>query len=262
MRAALPSFTPAAAPQPAAAAAAAAAGVRCLSSAADSIPAEETPNPNALKFRPLLSRPLVNKKGKVTSTQFYRGSSNTSDSPMAQALLQVEGVSSVLIGAGFVSVVKTAEADWASLKPLVEEAIRSSVDAQLAAAAAAAAAEESEEAAAAGAAAAAAAEAKAAAANAPLSEEEAELFESIKETINHRVKPMLQSDGGDVEVLRFDAESGALYVHLLGSCQGCPSSTVTVKRGMEQMLKYYYPEVEEVIECDENGDPIEPSEDE
>ncbi|KAL8452963.1 hypothetical protein Emag_002049 [Eimeria magna] len=120
----------------------------------------------------------------------------------------------------------------------------SSTSAQLECAAEAAAAEKEESAAAAAAAAATKAEEKASPA-APLAEEDTELFESIKETLNHRVRPMLQSDGGDLEVLRFDRERGELYVHLLGSCRGCPSSTVTVKRGMEQMLRYYYPEQQE-----------------
>ncbi|KAL8431925.1 hypothetical protein Efla_002762 [Eimeria flavescens] len=224
----------------------------------DRILSEETPNPHALKFRPLVSRPLVNTKGKVATRNYTKASPNISDSPMASAILQVEGVESVLLGAGFVSVGKRPEADWVTLKPLVEAAIRASTAAQLSCASEAAAAER-EEAAAAAAAAAKEAEGKpASSASSPLGEEDLELFESIKETLNHRVRPMLQSDGGDLEVLRFDRERGELYVHLLGSCRGCPSSTVTVKRGMEQMLRYYYPEVEAVIECDENGDPLEP----
>ncbi|KAL8444094.1 hypothetical protein Emed_006381 [Eimeria media] len=213
--------------------------------------------------------------------------------------LKVEGVESVLIGAGFVSVVKSGDTDWDELRPLVEDAIsgnrhesrvapspaaaaadahvlgwaffivaRIPAAAALECAAEAAAAEKEESAAAAAAAAAAKAEEKASA-PAPLAEEDAELFESIKETLNHRrglpppaapspapaasaAAPAAaavaadccgQSDGGDLEVLRFDRERGELYVHLLGSCRGCPSSTVTVKRGMEQMLRYYYPEI-------------------
>ncbi|OEH78370.1 family domain-containing protein [Cyclospora cayetanensis] len=299
---------------------------RFLSSSAspvmESIPVEETPNPNALKFRPLLPRPLVNAKGSFASRNFTKtspgtilappplllesalllsspvppsaalplvkgasgvcliltgrqpttarkknhkittfsahfpsGFSGVADSPMAQAILQERGVVSVLLGAGFVSVVKEAEAQWEDLKPREHAHEASS------------------------------------AAEAPMGPEEEELFESIKETLNCRVRPMLQGDGGDLEVLRFDSETGQLYVHLLGSCQGCPSSTVTVKRGMEQMLKYYYPEasglhpalcsvarsviscrlstartlargVEAVVECDENGEPLQPEDEE
>ncbi|KAL8269536.1 hypothetical protein Esti_006553 [Eimeria stiedai] len=250
----------------AATAAAAAARGRCgLASEAEGrgcrIPSEETPNPNALKFRPLLLldaflRGFLRSEIACLCPFVLFVDAELADSPMAAAILQVDGVESVLIGAGFVSVVKSGETDWDRLKPLVEDAIGSSTAAQLACAAEAAAAEKEE----AATAAATQAEEKASAA-APLAEEDVELFESIKETLNHRVRPMLQQgDGGDLEVLRFDRERGELYVHLLGSCRGCPSSTATVKRGMEQMLRYYYPEVEAVIECDENGEPLEPEE--
>ena len=69
----------------------------------------------------------------------------------------------------------------------------------------------------------------------------------IKEIIQTRVRPFVQDDGGDITFLRFEPESGKVFVEMKGSCAGCPSSSVTLKSGIENMLKHYVPEVKEVL---------------
>ena len=69
----------------------------------------------------------------------------------------------------------------------------------------------------------------------------------IKEIITTRVRPFVQDDGGDITFLRFEEQTGIVYVEMKGSCAGCPSSAVTLKNGIENMLKHYVPEVKEVL---------------
>ena len=69
----------------------------------------------------------------------------------------------------------------------------------------------------------------------------------IKEIITTRVRPFVQDDGGDITFLRFEEQTGIVFVEMKGSCAGCPSSAVTLKNGIENMLKHYVPEVKEVL---------------
>ena len=69
----------------------------------------------------------------------------------------------------------------------------------------------------------------------------------IKEIIDSRIRPNLQDDGGDAKYVSFDEETGVLRLRLVGACAGCPSSTATLKGGIEKMLTYYVPEIKEVI---------------
>lgn len=87
--------------------------------------------------------------------------------------------------------------------------------------------------------------------------ETADLEDETREMINMRVKPFVQQDGGNIEVMRFDKGTGVVYVHLSGSCAGCPSSDVTMQIGAKAMLRHYFPEVSDVRRCDENGEPLE-----
>eukprot|EP00918_Siedleckia_nematoides_P078885 GHVU01172706.1.p5 GENE.GHVU01172706.1~~GHVU01172706.1.p5 ORF type:complete len:105 (-),score=18.70 GHVU01172706.1:1804-2118(-) len=87
--------------------------------------------------------------------------------------------------------------------------------------------------------------------------ETADVEDEIREMINVRVKPFVQQDGGNIEVIRFDKGTGVVYVHLSGSCAGCPSSDVTMQIGVKAMLRHYFPEVSDVRRCDENGEPLE-----
>jgi NFU1 iron-sulfur cluster scaffold homolog, mitochondrial len=75
------------------------------------------------------------------------------------------------------------------------------------------------------------------------SEEDSEVVGQIKELIETRVRPAVAADGGDIIFKGFDGDSGIVSLHLQGSCAGCPSSTITLKNGIENMLRHYVPEV-------------------
>ena len=77
----------------------------------------------------------------------------------------------------------------------------------------------------------------------------------IKELLHHRIRPAIQSDGGDISLHSFDEASGEVRVKLEGSCVGCPSSSVTLKAGVENMLRHYIPEVTSVVDVDQEGEP-------
>ncbi|MDQ7017570.1 MAG: NifU family protein [Robiginitomaculum sp.] len=76
--------------------------------------------------------------------------------------------------------------------------------------------------------------------------ETAEIVEQIKELIDTRVRPAVARDGGDIVFQRFDVDTGLVYLHMRGACAGCPSSTMTLKHGIENLLKHYVPEVSAV----------------
>ncbi len=79
----------------------------------------------------------------------------------------------------------------------------------------------------------------------------------IKEIITTRVRPFVQDDGGDITFLRFEEQTGIVYVEMKGSCAGCPSSAVTLKNGIENMLKHYVSEVKEVLAEDPKNSQLE-----
>lgn len=144
------------------------------------------------------------------------------NSPLASRLFGLPGVQGVFLGADFVSVSKDATTDWSVLKPLVLAALMDHLstgqpilnphyqDSQNPA------------------------------------EEDDEISAQIRELIETRVRPMVAMDGGDIMFDHFEADSGIVFLHMRGACSGCPSSTATLKSGIENMLKHYVPEVTEV----------------
>jgi len=179
------------------------------------IQTEQTPNPATLKFLP--GREVI-AKGVVDFTD----PEQTQGSPLARRVFAVEGVTGVFLGTDFVTVTKAAGEDWYALKPAVLGAIMEHFlsgdpvlepDAGLA-----------EEA-------------------APADDED-ELVKQIRELIDTRVRPAVAQDGGDIIFRGF--ERGVVYLHMRGACSGCPSSTITLKNGIENLLRYYVPEVVEV----------------
>ncbi len=177
------------------------------------IQTEPTPNPATLKFLP----------GRVVMEQ---GTANFPDpasagrSPLAERLFALSGVTGVFLGSDFISVSKDEAADWYQLKPSVLGAIMEHFTAGLPVilgGATEAAAEE---------------------------EEGDEVVQQIKELLETRVRPAVAQDGGDIIFHRY--EDGIVYLHMQGSCSGCPSSTATLKAGIENMLRHYVPEVVEV----------------
>ena len=179
------------------------------------IQTEQTPNPATLKFLP--GREVI-AKGVVDFTD----PEQTQGSPLARRVFAVEGVTGVFLGTDFVTVTKAAGEDWYALKPAVLGAIMEHFlsgdpvlepDAGLAEEAAPA-------------------------------EDEDELVKQIRELIDTRVRPAVAQDGGDIIFRGF--ERGVVYLHMRGACSGCPSSTITLKNGIENLLRYYVPEVVEV----------------
>jgi len=185
------------------------------------IQTQSTPNPATLKFLP--GRDV----SPGTPYEFI-SLEEAAASPLATALFGVNGVRAVFLGSDFVSITKSDEADWAHLKPQALAAIMdhfvsgAPVIADTSAQPAEASAEEDDVA---------------------YEGETAEIVAEIKELIATRVRPAVANDGGDIIFKRFDAETGIVHLTMRGACSGCPSSTMTLKQGVENLLRHYVPEV-------------------
>ncbi|MDR3518649.1 MAG: NifU family protein [Azospirillaceae bacterium] len=177
------------------------------------IQTEQTPNPASLKFLPGV--PVIDRG----SADFPdRGTADRS--PLAQTLFEIEGVTRVFLGADFVTVTKADEQDWYVLKPSVLGALMEHFSS-----------------------------------NRPVlledagdghadSENDSDVVSQIKELLDTRVRPAVAQDGGDITFHGF--EKGVVYLTMKGSCSGCPSSTATLKAGIENLLRHFVPEVTEV----------------
>jgi Fe-S cluster biogenesis protein NfuA len=182
------------------------------------IQTETTPNPATLKFLP--GREVM---GEAAVADFPdKGSA--ARSPLAVALFEIPDVSRVFFGNDFISVTK-ANGDWKHLKPPVLGAIMEHFTRGQPLMAEGAAEEEAEH---------------------TYSEEDAEIVSQIRELIDTRVRPAVANDGGDIIFKSFDSSSGVVSLHMRGSCAGCPSSAMTLKNGIENMLRHYIPEVSAV----------------
>jgi Fe-S cluster biogenesis protein NfuA len=179
------------------------------------IQTELTPNPQSLKFLPGIT---VLESG----TASFDSIPDAMDvSPLALALLRVQQVQGVFFGEDFVTITKAPDADWDILKPallavMMEHFITGAPVMQ----------------------------AQEAAAKEEYHADDAALVKEIKELIETRVRPSVAQDGGDIIFRGF--EKGVVKLQLKGACSGCPSSTMTLKNGIENMLRHYVPEVEAV----------------
>lgn len=177
------------------------------------IQTEETPNPATMKFLP--SREvLVDRTLEITSA------TDANASPLAKALFELEGVKGVFLGRDFVTVTKDTSKDWPVMKPAILTTIMDHFTNNrpiIANGTEAAVAHQADE---------------------------SETVKQIRELIEMKVRPAVAQDGGDIVFENF--EDGVVYLKLKGSCSGCPSSTMTLKAGIENMLKHYIPEVREV----------------
>jgi Fe-S cluster biogenesis protein NfuA len=182
------------------------------------IQTESTPNPATLKFLP--GRDVMG-EGAVAD---FPDSAAAQRSPLATALFLVPEVSRVFFGSDFISVTK-ADGDWKHLKPSILGVIMEHFTRGLPLISGSA--EEHDDAESYG-------------------EADPEVVEQIKELIETRVRPAVAADGGDIIFKGFDGESGIVFLHLRGSCAGCPSSTITLRNGIENMLRHYVPEVSAV----------------
>ena len=182
------------------------------------IQTESTPNPATLKFLP--GRDVAG----TGATHDFADAAQAAGSPLAKAIFEVEGVARVFFGADFVTVTKTDGEDWRHLKPGVLGAIMEHF--QSGAPAIEGAAPES------------------AGHASHEAGPDAEIVVQIKELLDTRVRPAVAQDGGDITFHGFDR--GVVYLHMQGACAGCPSSTLTLKMGIENLLRHYIPEVLEV----------------
>lgn len=180
------------------------------------IQTEATPNPATIKFLPGRS---VLEKGVAE----FKSVEDTAKAPLPRRLFQLQGVEGVFLGQDFISVTKAEDTDWSMLKPMVLGALMEHLSTGQPIV-----------------------EMQAAEGGAPV--EEDEISAQIRELIETRVRPMVAMDGGDIEFERF--EDGVVFLHMRGACAGCPSSTMTLKSGIENMLKHFIPEVEEVRPLD------------
>ena len=178
------------------------------------IQTEETPNPATLKFLP--GRDVV-----ASGTVDFATRESAARSPLADRLFKVDGVQRVFLGQDFVTVTKSDAKDWSVMKPallgVIMEHFVSGQPVLLGEGAATPAADDAED---------------------------DEIVAQIKDLLETRVRPAVAQDGGDIIFHSF--EDGVVYLHMQGSCSGCPSSTATLKMGIENMLRHYVPEVVEV----------------
>jgi Fe-S cluster biogenesis protein NfuA len=178
------------------------------------IQTEATPNPATLKFLP--GQPVV--KG---APRDFRSVEEAAISPLARNLFEVQGVAGVFLGGDFITVTK-AEGDWQSLKPAILGVI---MDHYLSGVAAIedGSSEKTEE---------------------SFDPADSGIVDTIKELLDTRVRPAVAQDGGDITFHGF--REGIVYLNMKGSCAGCPSSTATLKHGIENLLRHFIPEVTEV----------------
>ena len=180
------------------------------------IQTEQTPNPATLKFIP--GREVL----KEGSVDFPNADAATGKSPLAERLFEIEGVNGVFFGYDFITVTKADDKEWYVMKPSILGVVMEHFTAGHPVLSGAA-----ESPAAGG-----------------VSEDDDEIVVQIKELLETRVRPAVAQDGGDIIFHGF--ENGIVYLTLQGACAGCPSSTVTLKMGIENMLRHYIPEVVEV----------------
>jgi len=185
------------------------------------IQTEATPNPNTLKFLP----------GRIVAGESalydFADAAEAARSPLAAEIFGVDGVARVFFGMDFVAVTK-ADGEWQHLKPAILGAIMEHF--QMNRPLIQDAAPEGETGAEPG-------------TDAALSEEDQDIVEQIIELLETRVRPAVAQDGGDITFRSFDSQTGTVYLNMRGACSGCPSSTATLKGGIEKMLMHYIPEV-------------------
>jgi Fe-S cluster biogenesis protein NfuA len=180
------------------------------------IQTESTPNPATLKFLP--GREVM---GEASVADFATREA-AERSPLARALFAQPDVTRVFFGSDFISVTKSDSADWRHMKPAILGAIMEHFTRDLPLIDGGSVEEVSDE---------------------SYSEDDAEIVTQIKELLDTRVRPAVANDGGDIIFKGFDSKSGLVSLHMRGSCAGCPSSTMTLKNGIENMLRHYIPEV-------------------
>ncbi|CAN8303075.1 unnamed protein product [Cochlearia groenlandica] len=192
------------------------------------IETQSTPNPSSLMFSP--GKPVM----EIGSSDFPNARSALA-SPLAKSIFDIDGVVRVFFGSDFVTVTKSDEVTWDYLKPEIFAVVMDFyssgkplfTDSQATAAK-----------------------------DTAIHEDDSETVAMIKELLETRIRPSVQDDGGDIEYCGFDTETGIVKLRMQGACSGCPSSSVTLKSGIENMLMHYVSEVkgvEQEFDGDEEG---------
>ncbi|XP_066062409.1 NFU1 iron-sulfur cluster scaffold homolog, mitochondrial isoform X5 [Chamaea fasciata] len=190
------------------------------------IQTQDTPNPNSLKFIP--GREVLESRTMEFSTP-----AAAYCSPLARQLFRIEGVKSVFFGPDFITITKESEdLDWNLLKPDIYATIMDFFASGLPIVTD-----------------------EAPRTDTAASEEDDEVVLMIKELLDTRIRPTVQEDGGDVIYKGF--EDGIVQLKLQGSCTSCPSSIITLKNGIQNMLQFYIPEVEGVEQVVDDDDDVE-----
>ena len=181
------------------------------------IQTEATPNPATLKFIP--GKPVL-----PGATRDYRSQEEAVESPLASKLFGISGVTGVFLGHDFVTVTRSG-AEWQQLKPAILGSIMDHYlsGEEILAGASTVNTETDEE---------------------FFDESHGNVVKTIKELLDSRVRPAVAQDGGDITFKGF--RDGIVYLNMKGSCSGCPSSTATLKHGIENLLRHFVPEVSEV----------------
>ena len=179
------------------------------------IQTEPTPNPSTLKFVP-------GKQVLASGIREFKSADEANSSPLATRLFEVEGVKGVLFGHDFISITK-GELDWDLLKPavmgVIMEHFMSGAPVMEG-------------------------DAQGDNANEVFDESDRETVDTIKQLLEEKVRPAVARDGGDITFQAY--KDGVVYLHMRGACSGCPSSTATLKNGIENLLKHFLPEIKEV----------------
>jgi Fe-S cluster biogenesis protein NfuA len=179
------------------------------------IQTEATPNPTTLKFLP--GRPVL-----PEGVLDIPSAADAAKSPLAERLFGIPGVAGVFLGSDFITVTKS-DAEWQHIKPAILGAIMEhflSGAPVLSEGIGALAGDEF------------------------FDSQDADIVAQIKELLDTRVRPAVANDGGDITFRGF--KDGVVFVHMKGSCSGCPSSTATLKSGVQNLLRHFVPEVTEV----------------
>lgn len=190
----------------------------------------ETPNEHALKFIP--SMPIMEEG----QTREFLSGREAACSPLAVKLFSIDGIRSVMYGPNFITIEKSGN-EWALLKPeifsILTEYLTNGSPIFT---------EENE-----------------LSNDMEIDENDDEVVAMIKELIFTRIRPAIQDDGGDIEFVKFREEDGTVFLKLKGACRSCDSSSVTLKNGIESMLKHYIEEIQAVepFEDDEESGPVE-----
>jgi Fe-S cluster biogenesis protein NfuA len=179
------------------------------------IQTEPTPNPATLKFIP----------GKTVlgdGTVDFRDKSEATASPLAMRLFEVDGVTGVFLGSDFISVTKSDSDEWQHIKPAILGAI---MEHYMSGAPLVESGDDGS-------------------ARERYDEKDEDTVKTIKELLDTRVRPAVANDGGDIVFQGF--KDGVVFLHMRGACSGCPSSTATLQHGIENLLKHFCPDVQEV----------------